>query len=279
MSDDVTSEYVTIVEGTSPVILAQPHCGIGLVPGLAARLTSGAQALGDTDWHIDRLYDGLAADATIVRANLSRYVIDLNRDPSGVSLYPGQNTTGLCPLSGFDGKPLYLPGQAPGKAEIAERTRLYHAPYHGALSAQIDRVRAVHGIAVLYDCHSINSALPFLFEGQLPVFNLGTFDGRSCAPALARAAASVLGSAEIDGFDWVVNGRFKGGWTTRHYGDPQAGVHGVQMELAWRGYMEETAPWKYQNDWASKLRPHLARLLGALEAVALQPSEPTGDQP
>lgn len=272
------SKIVSVAEGASPVILAQPHGGTGLVAGLEARLTDRARALADTDWHIDRLYDGLLEGATVVRAHLSRYVIDLNRDPGGVSLYPGQNTTGLCPTIGFDGKPLYRPGREPGEDEIAERVKAYHAPYHDALRAQIARVKTAHGIAIVYDCHSICSRLRFLFDGQLPVFNLGTFGGKSCAPELEAAASNALADVGEDGFDRVVNGRFKGGWTTRHYGRPQDGIHGVQMELAWRGYMDETAPWRYRSDRAEILRPHLARLLGALETAARQHLIPTGDR-
>lgn len=250
-------------ERGSPLILSMPHVGTALAPGLDARLTELGKALGDTDWHIDRVYDFAPdLDATVVKARLNRTVIDLNRDPSGQSLYPGQATTGLCPRETFDGEPLYLTGQEPDEAEVEERRALYHAPYHAALAEQIARVKARHGYAVLYDCHSIRSVVPRFFEGQLPVFNLGTNGGQACDPALEAAAAEICAAAE--GYSHVVNGRFKGGWITRSFGDPQNNVHALQMELAQRVYMDEPAPFTYREDLAAQVKPHLHRLLARL---------------
>jgi formiminoglutamase len=197
-----------VIRGDGPIILGQPHGGTWLPEGMADRLTPIGQALADTDWHIGPLHDGLLPGATIVRSNVHRYVIDANRDPSGSSLYPGQNTTGLCPETDFDGAPLWQPGQAPDADEVAERRALYHAPYHAALAEQIDRVRDRYGVAVLYDCHSIRSNIPFLFKGLLPVFNVGTNDGHSCSVAVTDAVmAPLLASMRST----VLNGRFKGG--------------------------------------------------------------------
>jgi len=257
---------VEITVGDSPVILGQPHGGTHVPDAILARLNARGQALADTDWHITRLYDGLLAGASVVRATFHRYLIDANRDPGGESLYPGQNTTGLCPTTDFDGQPIWQPGEEPDQGEIAERRAAFHAPYHAALAEQIERVRARHGIAILYDCHSIRSDIPFLFEGRLPVFNIGTDNGRTCDAAIERAAEEVCANAE--GYDHVSNGRFRGGWTTRHYGRPERGVHAIQMELAQRAYMRERAPWAYQPDQADRLRPHLARILQSLDRLA-----------
>ncbi len=267
---------VTIREGAGPVILAQPHGGTFVPDNILDTLNETGRGLADTDWHIARLYDGLLDDttmvdativaATMVAANFHRYVIDANRDPSGVSLYPGQNTTGLCPTTDFDGNPIYKSGAEPGRDEIEARRREFHAPYHAALQAQIDRVRGIHGIAILYDCHSIRSDIPYLFDGLLPVFNIGTNGGKACAPALEKIVADICQSAPD--YDAIVNGRFKGGWTTRHYGDPQNGVHAIQMELAQRAYMIETPPWNYRDDLAANVRPHLADILKKLNEAA-----------
>ncbi len=256
---------VEISEGASPIILGQPHGGTHLPPELAERLTERGRDLADTDWHIHRLYDGLLPEATVVQAAFSRYVIDANRDPSGASLYPGQNTTGLCPTVDFEGEPIYCAGQEPDEAEIERRRLAFHAPYHAALSEQIERVRKQHGVALLFDCHSIRSHLPFLFEGRLPDFNLGTNNGATCAPGIEQAAISVCSAAE--GYTSVLNGRFKGGWTTRHYGDPANGVHAIQLELSQITYMDEVTPWSYRKDQADALRPHLKSLLTHLEEV------------
>lgn len=255
-----------IVEGDGPIVLAQPHGGTYVPDDLMARLNTCGQMLSDTDWHITRLYDGLLADATVVRSNVHRYVIDANRDPAGVSLYPGQNTTTLCPLTDFDGEDIWSSGQAPSMDEIEARRIKYHAPYHAALAAELARVQAKHGFAILYDCHSIRSEIPFLFEGELPVFCIGTNDSLSCATAVEQAVSDICQSAT--GFHTVVNGRFKGGWTTRHYGRPQMGVHAIQMELAQRAYMYEAAPWEYAPDRAKKLRFVLTNVLKNLDDLA-----------
>lgn len=256
---------VEISEGASPVILGQPHGGTWLPPELAERLNERGHDLADTDWHIHQLYDGLLNDATVVQATFSRYVIDANRDPSGASLYPGQNTTGLCPTVDFVGEPIYHEGMEPDEAEIEQRRLAFHTPYHAALAEQIERVRKQHGVALLFDCHSIRSHLPFLFEGRLPDFNLGTNNGATCAPEIEQTAISVGSAAE--GYTSVLNGRFKGGWTTRHYGDPANGVHAIQLELSQITYMEEVTPWSYRKDRADALRPHLKSLLTRLEEV------------
>ncbi|WP_413872829.1 N-formylglutamate deformylase [Albidovulum sp.] len=257
---------VEIVAGDGPVILGLPHGGTWLPEAVAARLNENGRGLADTDWHIGRLYDGLLPGATVVRANFHRYVIDANRGPDDASLYPGQNTTGLCPLTDFDGRPIWAEGQAPGRDEIAERRAAFHAPYHAALRAQIDRVKAVHGTAVVYDCHSIRSVIPFLFDGELPVFNIGTNGGTTCA---GTVAAALRGPCEGSGLPTVLDGRFKGGWTTRHYGRPEIGVHAIQMEIAQRGYLAaETAPWAYDPARAGRLRAVLGPALAALDRLA-----------
>jgi len=260
-------QVVDITEGMGPLVLSMPHGGTSVPDEIAARLNETGRALADTDWWIDRLYDfGADMGASVVKANLSRYVIDLNRDPSGASLYPGQATTGLCPLETFDGEPLYLPGAEPGVAEIETRKRAYFAPYHDALRIALDRAKDRHGFALLYDCHSIRSEVPRLFEGILPTVNIGTNNGASCAPLLER---SVTGTCEAQHeFTHVANGRFKGGWITRHYGDPVNGVHALQVELAQSAYMAEIPPWDFLEEKAERLRGLLRPMLEAYVAAA-----------
>jgi len=258
---------IHVERGAGPVVLAQPHAGTTLTDEVAGRLNEHGRALADTDWHVDLLYDGLLDDATIVRTDIHRYVIDVNRGPDDRSLYPGRNTTGLCPVTDFDGRPIYREGGEPDAAEIESRRRTHHAPYHEALAAEIARIRERHGMVVLYDCHSIRSHIPYLFEGTLPVFNIGTADGRSCAPAVEAVAAEICGHATE--CSTVVNGRFEGGWTTRHYADPAAGVHAIQMELAQRAYMDEAPPWTYRPERAEAVRAILKTLLQELRAWAV----------
>ena len=220
------------VEGDAPLIVAFPHTGTDLAdcdsdfisPWIARR---------DADWYIHELYAfARTLGATTLRTPISRSVIDVNRDPSGASLYPGQATTELCPTTTFDGDALYM-GVGPDTAEIARRRTAYFNPYHQALAEEIARLRARHPRVVVYDAHSIRSHIPRLFEGALPQFNIGTNDGATCDPALTASISALCGD------DQVVNGRFKGGWTTRHYARPNEGVHCIQMELAMRGYIDE----------------------------------------
>ncbi|MEM7214398.1 MAG: N-formylglutamate deformylase [Pseudomonadota bacterium] len=259
-------EPVEIINGTSPVVLGFPHTGTYLPEETYSRLTPLGQALGDTDWHIHRLYSGLLENATSVRATFHRYVIDANRDPSGKSLYPGKNTTGLVPIIDFDGEPLWL--DPPTEAEIAANLADYHAVYHEALERELKRIRDIHGVVILYDCHSIRSNIPYLFDGTLPDFNIGTNDGYTCMPEVQHKVERICEQAEH--YTTVTNGRFKGGWTTRHYGRPAEGFHAIQMELAQSTYLEtEEPPFGYDDGKAENLRIHLKQMLRSLEAVAL----------
>jgi len=259
---------VEVMRGDGPVILGQPHGGTFLPDGIASRLNDNGQLLADTDWHIAQLYDGLLSGATVVRATFHRYVIDANRDPSGQSLYPGQNTTGLCPLTDFDGNAIWRAGEEPTAEDIAQRTAQFHQPYHAALAAEVRRVKALHGVAVVYDCHSIRSRIPFLFEGELPALNIGTDLGKTCAPSLEQLTHEFASSSP---YATVLNGRFRGGWTTRHYGQPQTGVHAIQMEIAQSAYLEdEHTPWTYSEAKAKKLRPWLADILRVIADEVLE---------
>ena len=251
---------VEVIRGDLPVVLGQPHGSTDVPPEIWVRLNPRGKELADTDWHIARLYDGLLPEASVVRAQFHRYVIDANRDPTGASLYAGQATTGLVPETGFDGAPIWSDPLTP--EDSAERLATYHAPYHAALEAEMTRVAARHGWAILYDCHSIRSHVPNLFEGALPVLNIGTNNGASCATEIE---AVVHDLASASGLDTVLNGRFKGGWTTRHYGRPGQGWHGVQMEIAQRAYLTgESPPWTYDDAKAAKLRAVLEPILTSL---------------
>lgn len=254
--------YVDVKQGDSPVVLGLPHTGTFIPVEVEARLSENGMLLSDTDWHIQRLYDGLLDGATTVRTMVHRYVIDANRDPGGHSLYPGQNTTGLCPVTDFDGAPIWRDGKAPDAAEIARRAEAYHAPYHAALTAELHRVRDAHGFAILFDCHSIRSRIPFLFAGTLPDFSIGTNNGRTCAPHIEGIVKEICEKAS--GYTSILNGRFKGGWTTRHYGRPAHGLHAVQLELAQSTYMQENPPWTYDTARADRLRTHLKTILTTL---------------
>ena len=253
--------------GTAPLLVSFPHAGTEIPPPIEAQLTPIAAERADTDWHLPRLYEfvtGLGASTLVAR--LSRYVIDLNRPPEGTNLYPGQDTTGLVPLDTFHRQPLYPKGAEPGASEIASRLQRYWTPYHQALAAELKRLRDQHGYALLWDAHSIAPVLPRFFEGRLPDLNPGTAGGSSCAPVLQSAVQAVL-AAQRD-YAWVVDGRFKGGHITRHYGDPSGRIHAIQLEQSWASYMDEGAPFGYRDDLARKVQPVLQAILGAVLQTA-----------
>ena len=256
------SDFLEIHRGDAPLVVSFPHTGTDLPPEIEHRFVSSWLARKDTDWWVERLY-GFARElgATTVRTRMSRSLIDCNRDPSGASLYPGQATTSLCPTTTFDGESLYR-RNGPDETEIAERRSTFFDPYHAALCRELDRLQSHHGTVVLYDAHSIRSRVPRLFDGELPQFNIGTNGGMSCAPQLAQRVAAICRDS---GHSLVLDGRFKGGWTTRHYGRPERGIHAIQMELAQRGYM--AAPDEpTENNWPSPIdsEPAIAAPLRAI---------------
>ena len=252
-------DVFTLHRGTAPLLLSLPHDGSEIPPNLAARMTPGAARAPDTDWHVARLYEFAGElGASVLVPRFSRYVVDLNRPPDDTSLYPGQNTTGLCPAVRFSGEPVYREGTEPDAAEVQARVETYWRPYHQALRSELARLRAEHGRVVLWEGHSIRGEVPFLFEGRLPALNLGTADGASCTPGLQARLEAVLAGQQD--YDWVANGRFKGGYITRHYGNPAEGVQAVQMETSQRTYMDE-ASGEYDPGRAAQLQPLLRRLL------------------
>ncbi|MGH8173549.1 MAG: N-formylglutamate deformylase [Rhodanobacteraceae bacterium] len=252
-------ETFTLYRGTAPLLISLPHDGTALPDDLIARITPTAREVPDTDWHVSRLYD-FARDlgASMIVPVYSRYVVDLNRPRDNASLYPGQNTTGLCPIVEFSGDAIYQAGQEPSNHEIGERIETYWRPYHDALRHEIARLHAEHGRVVLWEGHSIRSVVPFLFDGRLPDFNLGTADGKSCAPELQQRLAGILAAAK--GHTHVVNGRFKGGYITRHYGKPADRIDAIQLELAQVNYMDEDS-FEYREDLAQPTQKVLRALL------------------
>ena len=255
------SDIFQLHRGTAPLLVSLPHDGSEIPADIAARMHERARAAPDTDWHVARLYafaHELGASMLVPRH--SRYVVDLNRPPDDVSLYPGQNTTGLCPIVQFSGDPVYVDDAHPSPAEIQARIDTYWRPYHAALEAELQRLRTQHGRVVLWEGHSIRGECPFLFEGRLPDFNLGTVGGTSCTPALQDRLVDILAAAT--GYDFIANGRFKGGYITRHYGDPANGIDAVQLETSQRIYMDEDS-FEYDERKAVDARQVIRRLLEA----------------
>jgi N-formylglutamate deformylase len=254
-------DVFTLHRGSAPLLVSLPHDGSIIPTDLAARLLPPARRAPDTDWHVSRLYAfARELGASMLVPSYSRYVVDLNRPRDDTSLYPGQNTTGLCPIVQFSGEAVYQAGEEPQPEEIAERVETYWQPYHDALAGEIARLRSLHGRVVVWEGHSIRSVVPFLFDGRLPDFNLGTASGTSCTPALQQRLERVL--AEQAEYTHVTNGRFKGGHITRHYGRPAEGVEAVQLELAQCNYMDEGS-FEYLPDRAERVQALIRQLLQA----------------
>ncbi len=257
------------IPGTAPLLVSMPHSGLQVPAELSARMTEAALALPDTDWHIPQLYDFMGdLKASVITATQSRYVIDLNRAPDGRPLYPGASNTELCPTSSFDEQPLYRDGQGPSAAEVAERREAVWQPYHAKIAEELQAIKARHGYALLWDAHSIRSRVPRFFEGRLPDLNLGTGDGTAADAGMIDLLGAVARDAEGIGFTHAINGRFKGGYITRHHGNPADGIHAVQLELSQITYMDEEPPYGFQEERAAEIRPVISGLIHAMLAWA-----------
>jgi N-formylglutamate deformylase len=249
----------TLQRGSVPMLVSMPHMGTDIPLDLQGDYVSRALDVEDTDWHLAQLYDILPAlGISVLQPRYSRYVIDLNRPPDDTPMYPGASNTELCPTHFFNGDALYKPGLEPSSQEINRRRSTYWQPYHDALALELARIKAVYGFALLWDAHSIRSCIPWLFEGKLPDLNMGTASGAAAATAVSDAAA-----AEVGGFTHVINGRFKGGYITRHYGQPAQHVHAIQLEKCQSLYMQEVPPFAYDEALALKLQPTLKRMVQA----------------
>ena len=258
MSKDVYALY----SGTTPLVLSLPHVGTVITDDLKDGYAERALQVEDTDWHLHTLYNFLGElGASVLMPSTSRYVIDLNRPPDDTPMYPGAANTELCPTHFFTGEPLYQPGQEPAPAERLRRRETYWQPYHSALAGELARLKAQHGFALLWDAHSIRTELPWLFEGRLPDLSIGTASGASADARIAEAAMQAC--ASFPHISTVLNGRFKGGYITRHYGRPAHGIHAIQLEMCQHLYMQEVAPYAYDAEIASRIQPVLKKMVSS----------------
>ncbi|MGI9199697.1 MAG: N-formylglutamate deformylase [Woeseiaceae bacterium] len=256
------SKIFSYHKGTAPLLVSVPHDGWQIPTDIVQHMSDAGRSIPDTDWHVSQLYDFVKdCGASVIIADFSRYVVDLNRPADDAQLYENQGTPGLCPEQTFSGADIYLD---PIEIDKAGRVAMYWQPYHDQVAAALTELRKQHGYALLWDAHSIPSSVPSLFDGELPVLNIGTFDGQSCAKSLSDA---VLAAAAASPYDAVLNGRFKGGFITRNYGDPETNVHAMQLELAQRAYMNEKTL-EFDREKAAELRATLKVMLDAYQEAA-----------
>ena len=259
MSHKTSKAIYDFHRGTTPLLVSVPHAGTNIPERMATKLTGEARVVPDTDWYVDRLYRFVEEiGGSMIVANYSRLVVDLNRPSTAESLYPGQNTTGLIPTSLFTGEPVYQEGKEPNAQQVKDRIQKYWDPYHTTIRLELDRLRKEHGRAMLWDAHSILSEVPWLFDGKLPDMNLGTNSGASCDPELAAAVEAVAAASD---YSHILNGRFKGGFITRNYGDPANNIHAIQLELCQSAYMNEYKPRTFRVDLAEQVRPVIREML------------------
>ena len=264
----MTQKAFTLQQGTLPLLVSMPHIGTVIPHELQSVYVSRALAVEDTDWHLHLLYDFVQGmGASVLQPQVSRYVIDLNRPPDDTPMYLGASNTELCPTRFFNGEALYLPGHEPAPEERARRRELYWQPYHSALAAELARIKAIHGYALLWDAHSIRSQIPWLFEGKLPDLNIGTASGASADQTITDAVAAAC--ADWPHISTAVNGRFKGGYITRHYGRPANDVHAVQLEMCQSLYMQESPPFAYDAVLAAKIQPLLVKMIDCASAASI----------
>jgi len=244
--------------GSTPLLISVPHDGRLLPESVERRMTAAGRDIPDTDWHVAKLYEFVRElGASVLVADYSRYVVDLNRPPDDAALYKGQLSTGICPSRSFAGDYLYEDMGVVAAEELRERVDTYWLPYHSLIESKLTALRDQYGYAILWDAHSIPSLVPRLFEGELPVLNIGTSNGDSCSASIAEQVFEIATSSD---YSAVMNARFKGGHITRHYGDPQNDVHAIQLEIAQRAYMDEASR-EYDDLKADKLRDTLLSML------------------
>ena len=260
MPESIVEPPFHFKQGKGPLLVSIPHVGTCLAPEIEDDLTDMGKTVTDTDWHLDQLYDFLEdMGASSLMAHYNRTVIDLNRAADGEILYPGQSETELCPTTSFDNQSLYKAGRAPDAPEILRRKEAYWQPYHDKLTAELNRIKDHYGYALLWEAHSIQSHVPRFFEGRLPDLNFGNGNGTSCDEGLAQG---LLSHAISSPYDAVLNGRFKGGYITRHYGDPDNHIHAIQLEISQINYMDESPKFNFCEERAAKLRTVLRESMG-----------------
>jgi len=254
--------------GKVPLLVSMPHAGVALLPGVQASLTNAARSLPDTDWYLPELYAFLQPmQVGVIAANYSRYVVDLNRSLDDKPLYSGK-TTGLFPDILFSGEPLFQPGQQPTDAVKAQIKAEIWQPYHQKVASELARLKAEFGYAILFEAHSIAAQVPMLFDGTLPDFNLGNNGGQACAAALLNGAEQVVAAS---GYSHVCNGRFKGGYLTRHFGQPSQNLHAIQLELSQASYLKTNhTSYQLDQDKLARLQPVLKQLIASLITTAEQ---------
>ncbi len=257
-------KIIPAYEKEIPILISVPHCGTDFPDELKDQYNPQLIAApDDTDWFVHQLYGfAPAMGMTMIHAQYSRWVIDLNRDPQSKPLYTdGRIITALCPTTTFLGEPLYLDHRKEvAQEEISRRLNHYFYSYHQKVEEHLTRLKNKFGKVLLWDCHSIRQMVPTIQKEKFPDLILGDADGTSASPGLIESALSVL---DHDSYSVSHNHPFKGGYLTRHFGKPQNNIHALQLEMSKVNYLDDSET-KYDNVRAGKMQELLKKTFGKL---------------
>lgn len=232
---------ILIDEGQSPLVLCLPHSGTDVPKAVYNRLNATGKLQADLAWRLERVFDfHKELDATVLRSNVSRFVIDLDRDPKTPVSAAMDPARALCPATTLDGKRVYQEGEEPGPTEAEQRFLLFYAPFHKALHQQIDRLLRKHRKVILVNCQSMRSHIKGVTDEDLPLVNIGSEEGRSCDPDLRNVLVGSFRGQE--GYTVSVDRYTKGGFITHSFARPEMGVHAVTLLLAQRAYLRHESP-------------------------------------
>lgn len=240
-----------------PILLSVPHCGTFIPETIRNEYDDELiTEMDDTDFFVDRLYDfAPSIGATLLAANISRWVIDLNRSPEDKPLYTdGRVITGLCPIIDFFGRPLYRDRRtAVSRKDVRQRLDEWYLPYHRELAKLRDGLLHEHGAVIIWECHSIRRSVPTIYPEDFPDLILGDAGGKSASARLSDSAMRLLGS---DKYVLAHNQPFQGGYITRQYGDPIANCHALQLEMTKVNYLQDD-----EISWSEERSSAMKRLL------------------
>ena len=255
-------EAFSFSAGETPLLVSMPHSGLALTPQVQSGLTEKALTLPDTDWHVPEVYSFLGElGVGRISANYSRYVIDLNRPLDDAPLYASK-TTGLFPSILFDESPVFKPACLPNKRHHQFCKENIWQPYHGKITEELECLKAKFGYAILFDAHSIAPETPMLFEGRLADFNFGNNNGEASSQKWLQAASGVVPDGT---YSRVSNGRFKGGYITRSFGNPKKNIHAIQLELSQACYLKnQSHPYSIDSNKLANLQAVLKQVIKTL---------------
>ncbi|HNP20154.1 MAG TPA: N-formylglutamate amidohydrolase [Fulvivirga sp.] len=256
-------KIITPLAPRVPILISVPHCGVLFPDEIKNDYNQELiKAPDDTDWFVDQLYDfATEMGITMITAQYSRWVIDINRDPESKPLYDdGRIITELCPTATFAGEDIYKEGCKPNEDEVKRRITAYYNPYYTKITELLEDLKKEFGQVIFWDSHSIREYVPLIRKDKFPDLILGDNDGKTAHPSLSKSA---LENLEKSGLEVRHNTPFKGGHLTRYFGQPHNNQHGLQLEMTKVNYMDDQEV-NYHTQRAEKIRTMLKEVFQGL---------------